>query len=286
MLNYPGLQHLVPRLDRRYDRRFVRTVNGTGPDADGNVAVEGGGGSYTLPTASAEVKGGVRIGSGLTMTGEVLSADAALEFSFYLEPANWVYSTYSKQLVTIPGSGPGDAIFIRSVEGSYGAALPFQMNVYNTARYVWQSDTPADDTWRFVYYNSGETITQRIYVTGYILHGQGDGITSWLGNATRGMQDLDIQVAVSDWQSGQPWPDGGVIPLGESASTCYLATITRDVNGKIVPCESGGDFKPRAYSRELCPAPLWIYIGNQEVYVATTSPPTQTITIRGAVILP
>ena len=32
------------------------------------------GGSYTLPTASADTKGGVKIGSGLTMTGEVLSA--------------------------------------------------------------------------------------------------------------------------------------------------------------------------------------------------------------------
>lgn len=31
--------------------------------------------TYTLPTASATVKGGVKIGSGLTMTGEVLSAD-------------------------------------------------------------------------------------------------------------------------------------------------------------------------------------------------------------------
>lgn len=33
------------------------------------------GGSSTLPTASAETKGGVKIGSGLKMTGEVLSAD-------------------------------------------------------------------------------------------------------------------------------------------------------------------------------------------------------------------
>lgn len=32
-----------------------------------------GGGSYTLPTASAETKGGVKIGDGLVMNGEVLS---------------------------------------------------------------------------------------------------------------------------------------------------------------------------------------------------------------------
>ncbi|MGL5328323.1 MAG: hypothetical protein ACRDD7_03570, partial [Peptostreptococcaceae bacterium] len=33
-----------------------------------------GGGDYMLPTASATVKGGVKVGSGLTMTGDVLSA--------------------------------------------------------------------------------------------------------------------------------------------------------------------------------------------------------------------
>lgn len=35
----------------------------------------GGGGGYTLPTASDSTKGGVKIGAGLTMTGEVLSND-------------------------------------------------------------------------------------------------------------------------------------------------------------------------------------------------------------------
>lgn len=46
---------------------------------DGSLGkIEDLGGSYTLPTASTETKGGVKIGSGLTMTGEVLSADAQL----------------------------------------------------------------------------------------------------------------------------------------------------------------------------------------------------------------
>lgn len=40
--------------------------------------VGSGGSSYELPTASANEKGGVKIGSGLTMTGEVLSADSQL----------------------------------------------------------------------------------------------------------------------------------------------------------------------------------------------------------------
>lgn len=38
----------------------------------GDELNNGGGSSYTLPTASADVKGGVKIGDGLTMDGEVL----------------------------------------------------------------------------------------------------------------------------------------------------------------------------------------------------------------------
>lgn len=41
----------------------------------------GGGGSYTLPTASGSTKGGVKIGSGLKMTGEVLSVDELPAFT-------------------------------------------------------------------------------------------------------------------------------------------------------------------------------------------------------------
>lgn len=39
------------------------------------LGAELGGSSYTLPTAGANTKGGVKIGTGLKMTGEVLSAD-------------------------------------------------------------------------------------------------------------------------------------------------------------------------------------------------------------------
>lgn len=37
----------------------------------------GGGSEYVLPTASENVKGGVKVGSGLTMSGEVLSIEPA-----------------------------------------------------------------------------------------------------------------------------------------------------------------------------------------------------------------
>ena len=52
-------------------------IKSTGERTTLGAAVSSGGGGepYTLPTASAETKGGVKVGSGLTMTGEVLSAD-------------------------------------------------------------------------------------------------------------------------------------------------------------------------------------------------------------------
>ena len=40
-----------------------------------NFPGEGGGGSYTLPTASADTLGGIKVGNGLTITNGVLSAN-------------------------------------------------------------------------------------------------------------------------------------------------------------------------------------------------------------------
>jgi hypothetical protein len=45
------------------------------------VGGSGGGSSYALPTASSGTKGGVKIGSGLEMTGEVLSATASTPYT-------------------------------------------------------------------------------------------------------------------------------------------------------------------------------------------------------------
>ena len=68
-------KHTGAQIDAAVDRAkaAILTVNGTAPDANGNVVVSGGGSSYTLPTASADVKGGVKVGEGLQMDGDVLS---------------------------------------------------------------------------------------------------------------------------------------------------------------------------------------------------------------------
>lgn len=43
-----------------------------------DAAIAGGGTPYSLPTASANTKGGIKIGNNLTMTGEILSANSQL----------------------------------------------------------------------------------------------------------------------------------------------------------------------------------------------------------------
>ena len=95
---------------------------------------------------------------------------------------------------------------------------------------------------------------------------------------------LDITVTASNpamWSDGSSaWP-GGSAPLGQSG-TCYLATVTSGTG--VSSCVNGDDFKPSEWSQALCPAPLWVYIGTGVVYVATTNPPTASITIRGLVI--
>lgn len=58
--------------------KLFRKKDGSITTLDDAISSGGGGEPYTLPTASASTKGGIKIGSGLTMNGEVLSADAQL----------------------------------------------------------------------------------------------------------------------------------------------------------------------------------------------------------------
>jgi len=56
------------------DGSFTHTASGITWAWDGTTWKASGSTGYSLPTAAANVKGGVKIGSGLTMTGETLSA--------------------------------------------------------------------------------------------------------------------------------------------------------------------------------------------------------------------
>ena len=61
--------------------KAFRKKDGSLTTLDEAISEGGGGEPYNLPTASANTKGGVKIGSGLTMNGEVLSANAQLPSS-------------------------------------------------------------------------------------------------------------------------------------------------------------------------------------------------------------
>ena len=97
------------------------------------------------------------------------------------------------------------------------------------------------------------------------------------------MTPLDITITASEWHTGQSWPGGGYAPLGETSLTCDRVTIT---SGIAYACADGDDFKPSEYSRSLCKAPLWVYIGTGTIYVATLDncAPTDSVTIRGLIL--
>ncbi len=80
-LNLAGAGEIVARL-----KQYADSKEGLGVATEGEVLVidsevtpgedegGGGGGSYVLPTASASTLGGVKIGSGITITDGVISA--------------------------------------------------------------------------------------------------------------------------------------------------------------------------------------------------------------------
>lgn len=58
---------------------YVKSVNGTSPDSNGNVSISvsgssgSGGGNYTLPTANSSTLGGVKIGSNISVSSGTIS---------------------------------------------------------------------------------------------------------------------------------------------------------------------------------------------------------------------
>jgi hypothetical protein len=71
---------------------------------DGEISSTGGSGNYDLPTASEFQKGGVRVGDGLTMTDDVLSADIQMN---YRAGAN--ISISNTGYISTPGFAEGGA---------------------------------------------------------------------------------------------------------------------------------------------------------------------------------
>lgn len=149
-------KHTGAQIDAAVDRAktAVLTVNGTAPDANGNVVVSGGGGSgYILPTASADVKGGVKVGEGLQMDGEVLSVEPYIENYRLLRTVTIDNSDVN--LISFDVDDSGKAFSVRNliVYGVINTSMPtkgarFLFNDANTEA-VWFAQYATDGTTRF-----------------------------------------------------------------------------------------------------------------------------------------
>lgn len=72
---------------------------------DGEISSTGGSGNYNLPTATEFQKGGVRIGDGLIMTEDVLSAERQMN---YTAGAN--ISISNTGVISATGGGEGGGV--------------------------------------------------------------------------------------------------------------------------------------------------------------------------------
>lgn len=102
----------------------------------GDAIGEGGGGSpYTLPTASANTKGGVKIGAGLTMTGDVLSATESSSVPYYDSMLYKVgthdgFDYFCEMIKRLAGEYEGYEIETTSID-AYGAKIKVYSVDYN-----------------------------------------------------------------------------------------------------------------------------------------------------------
>ena len=103
------------------DGSFTHTASGVTWAWDGTTWKASGSTGYSLPTAAANVKGGVKIGSGLTMTGETLSASVgATDKIEELNSSVEVIDTGTNGRVAITIDGEQKFDFNETVDGKGG----------------------------------------------------------------------------------------------------------------------------------------------------------------------
>ena len=169
-INFPN----SPALNDQHTSAGVTwTWDGTTWKADGVTS------SYVLPTAAANVKGGVKIGSGLSMTGETLAATAsAITVQEEGTPLNIAATTlnFVGGNVTATGTGAVKTITVGGVS---------DLGINATARVLYQAGNGNTDI--LPAGNSGEVLTSG-----------GDGVVpSWSTAATGGVTVQDEGNALS-----------------------------------------------------------------------------------------
>lgn len=118
------------------------------------------GSSYSLPTASAEVKGGVKIGFGLTMTGDVLSVSGGSGGNVYNHQLVFQHASNTARKISIMVAS-GSSTPITKEEAFallYNDGTPITLNgvsVNATATYTYSISADMDgETPRFKFIDS------------------------------------------------------------------------------------------------------------------------------------
>ena len=119
-------------------------------------AISSGGSSYTLPTASANTKGGVKVGSGLTMDGETLKADGYTLPTASDETLGGVkvgsgLSIDENGILSASGGGGGGSLYLHNIEVDAGTAGGVAFSITTS------SNTPFTyDSLRALTYNNND----------------------------------------------------------------------------------------------------------------------------------
>ena len=153
------------------DGSFTHTASGITWAWDGTTwKAEGVTSSYTLPTAAANTKGGVKIGSGLTMTNETLSADAS---AITVQEEGISLSTAATTLnfvgpnVTASGTGAhtlGSISFTGSTITSSGATVTVDDNLALSAGKTLTADVITSSQ-SFVDFGAKDVVTSGFFYT-------------------------------------------------------------------------------------------------------------------------
>lgn len=98
-------------------------------------AISSGGGSYTLPTASADTKGGVKVGAGLTMDGETLKVTGGVvDYEHNIVSYGIVddYEYYVKLLKRYAGAGSIGYEVVTYTASSSDASIDVYQVIYES----------------------------------------------------------------------------------------------------------------------------------------------------------
>lgn len=147
-----GEAGLVPSPGAGDNTKFLR--------GDGTwQVVSGGGSAYELPTASATIKGGIKVGDGLTMTGEVLSVDQGWATLLWTNASPT--SSFAGQSVALDSDG--------SAYDTYDAylviALEFNSSDRHTSEIIFKDVIGAIHCWASTNNNRNGQRTVNVYKT-------------------------------------------------------------------------------------------------------------------------